>query len=207
MNAAEPFIQALLDDLVADNPVIATTLGLTAGADRLPSWSADAVTRRVQMLHRHERLLLPLLADSDTGTAVDAFAGLQIARRLLRDVELAESYRRRPGVYLDVLFSVFPLLVRELGSIDERLEALVGRLNAAPGLLEEARENLEPGLPLAFVQAGLDSAEGLLELAGPTMRGFAASAGRGGALDLPSQAACAATSASSSMPSRSSTRR
>ena len=192
MNAAEPFIQALLDDLVADNPVIATTLGLTAGADRLPSWSADAVTRRVQMLHRHERLLLPLLADPDTGTAVDAFAGLQIARRLLRDVEMAESYRRRPGVYLDVLFSVFPLLVRELGSIDERLEALAGRLNAAPGLLEEARENLEPGLPLAFVQAGLDSAEGLLELAGPTMRGFAASAGRGGALDLPSEAACAA---------------
>lgn len=33
MNAAEPFIQAFLDDLVADNPVIATALGLTVGAD------------------------------------------------------------------------------------------------------------------------------------------------------------------------------
>jgi uncharacterized protein (DUF885 family) len=192
MNAAEPFIQAFLDDLVADNPVIATALGLTAGADRLPSWSADAVVRRAEMLHHHERLLLPLLADSDTGTAVDAFAGLQIARRLLRDVELAESHRRRPGVYLDLLYSLFPLLVRELGSVGERLDALAGRLSAAPGLLEEARENLEPGLPLAFVQAGLDSAEGLLELAGPTVRAFAASAGRAGALDAPSRAACAA---------------
>jgi len=191
-NAAEPAVRALLDDLVADNPVIATALGLTAGADRLPSWSADAVARRAVMLHHHERQLLPLLADRDTDTAVDAFAGLQIVRRLLRNVELAETHRRRPGAYLDVLFGLFPLLVRELGSIDERLEALAGRLSAAPGLLEEARENLEPGLPLVFVQAGLDSVDGLLELAGPTVRSFAVSAGRGGALDVASQAACAA---------------
>ena len=32
-NAAEPAVRALLDDLVADNPVIATALGLAAGAD------------------------------------------------------------------------------------------------------------------------------------------------------------------------------
>lgn len=192
MNAAEPVIQALLDDLVTDNPIIATALGLTAGADRLPSWSADAVARRARMLHRHELLLLPLLADPDADTAVDAFAGLQIVRRLLRDVELAETHRRRPGAYLDVLFGLLPLLVRELGSIDERFAALAGRLSAAPGLLEEARENLEPGLPLAFVQAGFDSADGLLELAGPTVRSFAASMGREGALDVASQAACAA---------------
>jgi uncharacterized protein (DUF885 family) len=191
-NAAEPLIQALLDDLVADNPVLATALGLTAGADRLPSWSAAAVARRAEMLHGHERLLLPLLADPDAGAAVDAFAGLQIARRLLRDVELTETHRRRPGAYLDVLFGMFPLLVRELGSMDDRLEALAGRLSAAPGLLEEARANLEPGLPLAFVEAGLDSVDGLLELAGPTVRSFAASAGRGGALDAASREACAA---------------
>lgn len=190
VNAAEPLIQAFLDDLVADNPVIATTLGLAAGADRLPSWSVDAVARRAEMLHHHEGRLLKVLADPDTDTAVEAFAGLQIARRLLRDVELAESHRRRPGAYLDVLFGLFPLLVRELGSIDERLEALAGRLSAVPGLLEEARENLEPGLPLAFVQAGLDHAEGLLELVGPTVRSFAAAAGHEGALDVASRAAC-----------------
>jgi uncharacterized protein (DUF885 family) len=192
VNAAEPVVQGLLDDLVSDNPVIATALGLTTGADRLPSWSADAVARRATMLHRHEWQLLPLLAASDAAIAVDAFAGLQLVHRLLREVELAETHRRRPGAYLDVLFGLFPFLVRELGTIDERIEALAGRLSAAPGLLEEARENLEPGLPLAFVQAGLDSADGLLELAGPTMRSFAASAGREGALDVASRVACAA---------------
>ena len=69
---------------LADNPVLATGLGLTAGADRLPSWSAPAIARRIGMLRRHERALLPLLDDPRGGDAVDAFIGLQIAHRLSR---------------------------------------------------------------------------------------------------------------------------
>jgi len=186
---AEPAIQAFLDDLLADNPVLATGLGLTAGADRLPSWSAESLAHRVGMLRRHERALLPLLDGHDPATAVDAFAGLQIARRQLRDLELCRVQHRRPAAYLDVLFGLLPLLMRELGSPAERVEALAGRLSAAPGLLEEARDNLEPGLPAALVRAGLDQVDGLLELAGPTVRAFAADAGLEGALDGASQAA------------------
>jgi len=194
-SAAEPAIQAFLDDLLADDPVLATGLGLTAGADRLPSWSAQALARRVGMLRRHERALLPLLDDHEPATAVDAFAGLQIARRQLRDLELRRVQHRRPGAYLDVLFGLLPLLVRELGTPAERVGALAGRLRAAPGLLEEARDNLEPRLPAALVRAGLDQVDGLLELAGPTVRVFAAGAGHEGALDGASQAACTALAA------------
>ncbi|MEI6450841.1 MAG: DUF885 domain-containing protein [Actinomycetes bacterium] len=194
-SAAEPAIRAFLDDLLADNPVLATGLGLTGGADRLPSWSAQALARRVGMLHRHERALLPLLADHEPATAVDAFAGLQIARRQLRDLELCRVQHRRPGAYLDVLFGLLPLLMRELGTPAARVEALAGRLRAAPGLLEEARDNLEPGLPAALVTAGLDQVDGLLELAGPTVRAFAADAGYGGALDGASRTACTALTA------------
>jgi len=191
-SAAEPAIQAFLDDLLADNPVLATGLGLTAGADRLPSWSAEALAGRVAMLRRHERELLLLLDDQDVGTAVDAFVGLQIAHRQLRDLELCRVQHRRPGAYLDVLFGLLPLLMRELGTPAERVEALAGRLSAAPCLLEEARANLEPGLPAALVKAGLDQVDGLLELAGHTVRAFAADAGNEGALDRASRAACAA---------------
>ncbi len=194
-SAAEPAIQAFLDDLLADNPVLATGLGLTASAGRLPSWSAEAVARRIGMLRRHERTLLPLLRDKEVATAVDAFAGLQIARRQLRDLELRRVQHRCPGAYLDVLSGLFPLLARELGSPAERVEALAGRLGATPGLLEEARVNLEPGLPLALVRAGLDQVDGLLDLAGPTACAFAASAGQEGALDRASQTACAALAA------------
>jgi hypothetical protein len=195
VNASEPVIQAFLDDLLADNPVLATVLGLMAGADRLPSWSAEALTRRIGMLHRHERLLLPLLDDPEVASAVDAFAGLQIARRQLRDLELGRVQHRRPAAYLDVLFGLLPLVMRELGSPDERVEALAGRLRAAPGLLEEARDNLEPGLPAVLVLAGLDQVDGLLELAGPTVCAFAAGAGHAGALDRASQTACTALAA------------
>src|SRR5665811_2510312 len=151
--------------------------------------------RRIGMLRRHERTLLPLLDDPEVATAVDAFAGLQIARRQLRDLELRRVQHRRPAAYLDVLFGLLPLLMRELGSPAERVEALVGRLSATPGLLEEARDNLEPGLPAALVRAGLDQVEGLLGLAGPTVRAFAASAGQEGALDRASQTACTALAA------------
>jgi len=194
-STAEPAIQALLDDLLADNPVLATGLGLTAGGDRLPSWSATAIARRIGMLRRHERALLPLLDDPKVATAVDAFAGLQIVRRQLRDLELRRVHHRRPGAYLDVLFGLLPLLMRELGSPAERVEALAGRLSAAPGLLEEARDNLEPGLPAALVSAGLDEVDGLLELAGPTVCAFAAGVGHEGALERASQTACTALAA------------
>jgi uncharacterized protein (DUF885 family) len=189
---AEPAIQALLDDLLADNPVLATGLGLTVGADLLPSWSAQALTRRVSMLRRHEHALRPLLGADEVGVAVDAFAGLQIVHRQLRDLELSRVQHHRPAAYLDVVFGLLPLLMRELGSRAERVEALAGRLRATPGLLEEARCNLEPGLPAEHVRAGLDQVEGLLELAGRTVRDFAAAAGCEGALDGASQAACAA---------------
>jgi hypothetical protein len=195
VNASEPLVQAFLDDLLADNPVLATGLGLTAGADRLPSWSAEAVTRRVGMLRHHERLLLPLLGARDVATAVDAFAGLQIAHRQLRDLELSRVQHRRPAAYLDVLFGLLPLVMRELGSPGERVDALAGRLGATPGLLEEARDNLEPELPVALVRTGLDQVDGLLELAGPTVRAFAVHAGHEGALDRPSRAACTALTA------------
>ena len=191
-SATEPAIQAFLDDLQADNPVLATGLGLTAGSDRLPSWSAEAVRRRIGMLRRHEQALMPLLNDRDVATAVDAFAGLQIAHRQLRDLELCRVQHRRPGAYLDVLFGLLPLLMRELGTPAERVDALAGRLRAAPGLLEEARDSLEPGLPAALVRAGLDQVDGLLDLAGSTVRAFAAGVGREGALDGASRVACTA---------------
>ena len=188
-------MQALLDDLVDDDPVLASALGLATGAGRLPSWSADAVARRLRMAAGHAERLTPLVRDPDRGTAADAFLGLQITHRVRRTFGLREVHRTLPGAYLEVLFGVYPLLLRELGSAEERVDALAGRLLAAPGLLEEARENLERRLPAVVVEVAVDQAAGLLELLGPTARDFAREAGCEGALDAPSQAACAAVEA------------
>ena len=180
VNAAEPLVQALLDDLVDDDPVLASALGLATGAGRLPSWSADAVARRLRMAAGHAERLTPLVRDPDRGTAADAFLGLQITHRVQRTFGLREVHRTLPGAYLEVLFGVYPLLLRELGSAEERVDALAGRLLAAPGLLEEARENLERRLPAVVVEVAVDQAAGLLELLGPTARDFAREAGSRG---------------------------
>jgi uncharacterized protein (DUF885 family) len=191
-NAAEPAIRALLDDVVADDPEVGTMLGLTVGADRLPSWSAPAMARRIDVLHGHERRLRPLVAADDTAVAVDSFAALQIVRRRLRDLELRRVNARHPAACLEVLNGLFPLVVREYGTLDQRVDALAGRLHATPAFLEEARCGLESELSEVAVSAAISSADGLLDLMGPTMRDFAAAAGRAGALDEPSSAACAA---------------
>jgi len=185
-------VQDLVDDLVADDPVLGTVLGMTEGAGRLPSWSAAALERRCELLHAHERRLTPLLAAEHTGAAVDAFAALQVVRRRLRLLELRRAPQRHPGAVLEVAAAVFPLLVRELGTTGERVEALASRLAAVPQLLAEATEALEPGPSAAAVESGIDFAEGLLDLAGPTARAFAASVGREGAVDEASAAAVAA---------------
>jgi uncharacterized protein (DUF885 family) len=188
-------VQALLDDLVADDPVLGTALGMTEGAGRLPAWSAAALERRRELLHEHERRLMPLLATDDDGAAVDAFAALQVVRRRLRAFELRRVAERHPGAVLEVVAGVFPLLVRELGTVDARVEALAGRLTAVPRLLAEARDALEPGASSAAVESGIAYAEGLLDLVGPTARGFAASVGRPGAVDEASAVASAALAA------------
>jgi uncharacterized protein (DUF885 family) len=188
-------VQELLDDLVADDPVLGTTLGLAEGAGRLPSWTAAARERRVELFHAHERALGPLLAAEDTGAAVDAFAALQVVRRRLRALELRRVAQRHPGAVLEAVAGIFPLLVREFGSVDDRVAAVAGRLEAVPGLLAEATEALEPGLSANAVETGADFAEGLLDLVGETARGFAASVGHPGALDAPSAVALAALEA------------
>jgi uncharacterized protein (DUF885 family) len=185
-------VQTLLDDLVADDPVLGTTLGLSEGAGRLPSWSAEARERRVELLHAHERALTPLLAAEDPGAAVDAFAALQVVRRRLRAFELRRVAQRHPGAVLEVVGGIFPLLARELGTVDERVEALGARLEAVPRLLAEATEALEPGLSANAVETGADFAAGLLDLVGDTARQFVASVGHAGDVDRPSAAAVAA---------------
>jgi uncharacterized protein (DUF885 family) len=191
----ERAVQALLDDLIADDPVLGTALGLTEGAGRLPSWSADALTQRRELLHEHELRLVPLLEAGETGAAVDAFAGLQVVRRRLRALELRRVAQRHPGAVLEAVAGVFPLLVRELGTPRERVEALASRLAGVPALLSDGIEALEPGLSTAAVETGIEYAEGLLDLVGPTARAFAASVGQEGVVDEASASAVAALAA------------
>ena len=148
-----------------------------------------------ELLHAHERALTPLLAAATAARPSTRSRRLQVVRRRLRLLELRRAPERHAGAVLEVVAGVFPLLVREFGSPEERVAALSGRLEAVPALLAEARDALEPGLSAAAVDAGVDYAEGLVDLVGPTSRAFVRSVGHDGAVDAPSAAAVAALEA------------
>jgi uncharacterized protein (DUF885 family) len=189
----DKLIRQLIDAVAAADPVTATSLGMTQGMDRLPSYSAAAQRSCAAAMHDSLAHLHACVdAAADTGEAVDALAGELIARRVLRDLELRRLPQRQPGIYLDALHGLLLLMTREIAPLDERLDALEGRLRATPGLFEEARANLERELPPVILDGALDYAAALHELVGPTVREFTRESGREGALDEASGAAEAA---------------
>jgi hypothetical protein len=195
MRGVEQVIAGLVDELVAGDPVLATGLGLCDGLDALASFSPAAVAARVALAHRGLEQLEPVAAEGPadeppSADAADAAVSIPFLRRLLRRYELRRVHRVLPGFYLDhIADALIPLMMRDLAPDGERLRALEARLSAVSGLLEEARANLEPGLPAAFVEKAIYLADGLLELVGATARDFARDLGSPGALDVASAAA------------------
>jgi len=195
MPGVEHVVSGLVDELVADDPVLATGLGLRQGLGALASFSPAAVASRVALAHRGLEQLEPVAAhgpadEPPSADAADAAVAIPALRRLLRHYELRRVHRVVPSFYLDhVNEALLALMMRDLASDDERLRALDSRLRALPGVFEEARANLEPGLPTVFVENALDVVDGLLELVGVTVREFASDMGRPGMLDAASDIA------------------
>ena len=171
-------VQGLLDDLVADDPVLGTTLGLTEGAGRLPSWSAGGA-RAARGAPPRARARAQALARG---------GGHRRRRRRVRGAAGGAAPAARPGAVGARRSGTprpcsrwWPASSRcscaSSARVDDRVAAVAGRLEAVPGLLAEAREALEPGLSAAAVESGVDFAGGLLDLVGDTARAFVASVG------------------------------
>ncbi|MEO5884704.1 MAG: DUF885 domain-containing protein [Candidatus Limnocylindrales bacterium] len=126
--------------LVRDNPVLGTALGLHERDDELGDGGREA-------------LLAELAAERVHLSAVESIdaAGLSSSARFERDLELHNVRRgifetdtlrtwERRSLALDTLGDgLFLLFARDHAPLDERLAAIAGRLEAAPGHLDEAR--------------------------------------------------------------------
>ena len=191
MDALNDTIQGIIDDLTAADPPLATTLGLTAGMERLPSYSPASVQALLAAVKARQAALEPLLAqDQDVGRALDAFIGVQMVRRIVRDFELRAVHRRRPSFYVDTIATALLMpMLKGIAPLDDRLSAVLKRLQAIPGFLEEARANLVPTLPLVAIESAVEFAGALQDLVTDTVKRFASDSGHEGMLDAVSAAA------------------
>jgi uncharacterized protein (DUF885 family) len=185
-------IQRLVDRVAAADPIVATQLGMVEHAGELPDLSAPAVAAYVADARRLLGLLDEAAASATGAVAIDAVTGGQIARRVLRSFETRRVQHAKPGLYLDAAYGVLLLMIKEVGTPAERVEAMAGRLRALPGVLEEGLANLRAPLPLPYVATALADVPGVIELVGEAAPRAAAELGFAGALDGPARLAAAA---------------
>lgn len=186
-------IEGLLRQVTEANPVTATQLGLLEGADRLPSYSPSAVAAYVDGLRKELVALRALAAGNNVQSAVDAALGVQIVCRVLRNLVDRRVHRIDPCLYLDAAYGVLLLMMKRVGSPEDRLQGVKGRLESLPGLLEQGHANLQGGLvPRPFVENALVDLPGVRETVDDGARAFAGEVGRAGVLDVASREAVAA---------------
>jgi uncharacterized protein (DUF885 family) len=162
-DALPDLVDALLAEEYAANPLLASGLGLTEYDGRMPDLSAAAISAR----ERTDELRLAAFEALPDGAAPDpddrADRDLAIAvlrgRRAVRDWQ---DWRRNPDHYTGPgLNGVFTLFLHRLRPDAELVPDAAARLRAVPGLLEQARANLDPALasPL-LVRRALGQARG-----------------------------------------------
>ena len=156
-------VQRLVDRVAAADPVVATQLGLADHAGELPDLSAPGLAAYLADVKQLLGGLDRAAADAAGDDAIDAATGGQIARRVVRAFEMRRVQHTVPGLYLEAAYGVLLLMIKEIGTPAERIDALAGRLRALPGVLEEGLANLRGPLPLPFVAAALDDVPGIAE--------------------------------------------
>ena len=156
---------AVLDDLLAADPVAATWLGDHAHDSQLPDLTDEAVTSRAMRIDEH---LTALDAVDDVELDVADFVDLEILRSALTkaafdDTELREQTWNpmawNPGTALHLLLS------RDFAPITDRLTSAQGRLSEIPRFLSDARETLQemPAIHVETAIAQFAGARALIE--------------------------------------------
>jgi uncharacterized protein (DUF885 family) len=161
-----PF-DALAARLAADQfeaaPTAASSLGLVEYDHRLPDLSADAVAARERLDDQWAQRLQALPdAELSSDEAIDRDFVLMVLRGRAITRGFAD-WKRSPDHYAGpVLSGVFGLLQHRLRPAPELAAAVTARLTAAPDLLQQGVDNLDPQLAspvilrrgLAMVRAG-----------------------------------------------------
>lgn len=156
---------AVLEELLAADPVAATWLGDHSHDSELPDLTDNAVSARAMRIDDH---LAALDAVDDVELDVADFVDLEILRSALTkaafdDTELREQTWNpmawNPGTSLHLLLS------REFAPLTDRLGSARGRLSEIPRFLADARETLQemPAIHVETAIAQFAGARALIE--------------------------------------------
>jgi len=155
-----------LGDVLRDNPVLATQWGFHGYDDRFPDFSPRGISERVRRLQSWKRVLakidrrtltLPAQIDLELCSAAteEMLFSLVELRPHVWDVQMYNETLGSATYYLTI--PVADVKIR-----NERLRALVARVEAVPAFLKQARRNLEDS-PVVFVDFVIGSNPGNTE--------------------------------------------
>ncbi|NIT68289.1 MAG: DUF885 family protein, partial [Gemmatimonadetes bacterium] len=184
-DAARDFVtvrDGFLEWYLESYPVRASELGIHAHDDRLPALDRAAVQRRIDdlldWLSDLEQVPFVLMREENRYD----YAVLEYALRAeLLDLEELRSWANEPAVYTRTIAgAIASVAEREYAPLDERLEALRNRMQAAVTTLEAARENLTSP-PALWTELAVEDARGLVHYLDATLPGILAAQGAGAA--------------------------
>jgi uncharacterized protein (DUF885 family) len=139
------------------SPETATNLGIHEHDTELSPGSRDALDEELEFVRSTHREV-EAFSDADLGAErrLDRELLLHDARLRLLEFEERRTWSGRSGAAETIGGALFPLFTRDFAPLSERLEAIRGRLEAAPRYLAEIRERVVEPVPL-WIELDLES--------------------------------------------------
>jgi uncharacterized protein (DUF885 family) len=153
-------VQAMLNELIQHNPVVATFLGDHRYDDRLGYFTPAAQQEERERLGEW----IGRFTSFDThewsqDAQIDCILTVQILKQFIRDYDKVRTVFRYPGAAPEqCLNGVYLLISREYAPLEQRMKGILGRLQETPRLLEEGRMILNPSeVPPLWAEIALES--------------------------------------------------
>jgi uncharacterized protein (DUF885 family) len=139
------------------DPTLATFIGRHEHDGRLPSVSRDAIEQKTAFWRGTVAEMQRFDADELTPShALDRDLLVHEARLELHELTERRTWAARSNAAEEIGNALFPLFTRDFAPLEERLERIADRLEAAPQLVAEARERLADASPL-WVEIDMES--------------------------------------------------
>jgi uncharacterized protein (DUF885 family) len=148
----------VIDVFAQFDPVWGTNVGIHAYDDHLADYSRANVERFAGLLKQE----MNTLAQYDTAAwpiddRIDYRLLISNIQLLLFQLQTFPYWKKSPSVYTDqCLGGVYYLALRDFASIDQKLPALLGRLNDIPTVCRTGKINLTDPVPI-FVETAIEA--------------------------------------------------